>query len=612
MIRHYNTLAPAILATIFGIASTILFFPGIMSFDSLAQYSEAIGETQMISVLAPATTYLWRFLMMFAHTPGVLLVFHNLIYWGALLLFACAVAERAIFRAIIIVLVGLWPPLFIISLHLWKDAEMMSALALAVAALAMHFKRGAFWWLVLAVAALFYATAVRDNAITGVAPLLALLAWRVAAFLSKDIRTKVSAALAVFAVLFVSFPLGVSAVNRHAHKVPQLGTIFLWDMAAVSIDQSKDLIPSYISKTPGPDFVGRMSKNFSPKSNYPVFSEFSPYPPEGKEPQLVADWMKVVLNNFGSYFVHRVRVFSEIMTIDGPIYYPFHPGIDDNKYGIKFAFKNFVANDAVPAFKFFSTLTLYRIWPYFALASLLVVGRIYLVLVHRWKTEFGALVVVTALSGILTELPLSVFATAADYRYSIWMVFSAILAFIMFWVEVVRRTEMSVWRSSVLACIALGAVAACSKPASIKPTESDAGAASQSRDPLPDFPAWSLAYIGKPATEALPQAGACIGNTDDVLTRYVGAKPGTKVEGWAWDPARAKPVSRVLLVDATGKIVGAGETGFARPDVPQAKPSVTSGVTGWHATTELTTGAIDALGIVDAKIGCRLGHLVLR
>lgn len=171
---------------------------------------------------------------------------------------------------------------------------------------------------------------------------------------------------------------------------------------------------------------------------------------------------------------------------------------------------------------------------------------------------------------------------------------------------------MSVWRSSVFACLALGALAACSKPASNPPVESNSGVA-QSQESLPELPAWALAYLGKSAKEALPQTGQCIGFLDAVTTKYVGPKPGTKVAGWAWDPVHSQPVNQILLVDSTGKIVGAGEGGFARPDVPKAVASVTSGVTGFHASTQLTAGAIDAIGIVDAKTSCPLtGHLVLQ
>lgn len=172
------------------------------------------------------------------------------------------------------------------------------------------------------------------------------------------------------------------------------------------------------------------------------------------------------------------------------------------------------------------------------------------------------------------------------------------------------RGAMSVWRLSAFACLALAALAACSRPAWIKPI--DDGSASQSQEPFPDLPTWSSAYLGKPSREVLPQAGACIGNLDGVMTKYVGPKPGTKVQGWAWDPVRAKRVDRVVLVDSTGKIVGVGEGGFERPDVPQARASVTSGVTGWRATTQLTSGAVDALGIIDAKTSCPLGHIELR
>lgn len=179
---------------------------------------------------------------------------------------------------------------------------------------------------------------------------------------------------------------------------------------------------------------------------------------------------------------------------------------------------------------------------------------------------------------------------------------------------------MNVLRSSVFVCLALGALTACSKPASNwakeqapAPSTPSTPAVAQSQAPLPDLPAWASAYMGKTAKEALPEVAQCMGSIDMVGMKYVGAKPGTKVWGWAWDSVHAKPVSRVLLVDSMGTIVGAGETGMARPDVTKALPSVTSGVTGWQASTQLTTGTVNAIGIVGAKTGCPLpGHLALQ
>lgn len=126
---------------------------------------------------------------------------------------------------------------------------------------------------------------------------------------------------------------------------------------------------------------------------------------------------------------------------------------------------------------------------------------------------------------------------------------------------------------------------------------------------LPPPPAWAAPLIGRPAKTLFPTFGTCMGNTDGVKLRYGSGAAGAKIVGWGWDPAVKSPVPRVLLVDYKGVIRGAGETGARRRDVPRAVPSITSQTAGWEATTPLSVGWVDALGVLaDGKTVCKLGH----
>jgi hypothetical protein len=179
-------------------------------------------------------------------------------------------------------------------------------------------------------------------------------------------------------------------------------------------------------------------------------------------------------------------------------------------------------------------------------------------------------------------------------------------------------------RGGCAALALLALLAACDRP---KPGTSPAApppavtgapppppAIKTSQDPLPALPAWAAPMIGKTLKDVLPDlGGTCIGNTDVVDMRYVGASQGVQIEGWGWDSAAKQVVARVVVVDIDGKIVGAGETGVPRPDVQAARGAeVTSPTSGWKAIVNLTTGSVDAYGVVgDGSKGCKLGHLVL-
>lgn len=135
-----------------------------------------------------------------------------------------------------------------------------------------------------------------------------------------------------------------------------------------------------------------------------------------------------------------------------------------------------------------------------------------------------------------------------------------------------------------------------------------------STEPLPPTPDWAQAYMGKTLKDALPtESTDCVGNTDDVDLHYAGATTGVRIEGWGWDKAAKTPVEHILLVDdKSGQVVGAGQTGKARPDVPKARPEVTSPTTGWEATTSKTAGGLYAYGLMGGgKAVCRLGHINL-
>jgi hypothetical protein len=128
---------------------------------------------------------------------------------------------------------------------------------------------------------------------------------------------------------------------------------------------------------------------------------------------------------------------------------------------------------------------------------------------------------------------------------------------------------------------------------------------------MPPLPAWSSALIGQRFDTLFPGGHPlCLGNTDNVLARYGGAAPGVKIVGWGWDTEARTPFARILLVDPSGRIAGAGESGLPRPDVPQVRPQVTSPNTGWAAYTHLTMGPVDAYGVgAGGDTVCRLGHL---
>lgn len=128
-----------------------------------------------------------------------------------------------------------------------------------------------------------------------------------------------------------------------------------------------------------------------------------------------------------------------------------------------------------------------------------------------------------------------------------------------------------------------------------------------SPDPAPPPPAWVVDMLGKDLRTAFPKSGPCVGNTDVVAVRHLGPPAGTKLLGWGWDPVRKQPLPRVVLVDSDRRIVGGGNGGEDRIDIPPVMPQVTSTKTGWSAAIPLTAGRVETFGVLDDGAICPLG-----
>ena len=153
-----------------------------------------------------------------------------------------------------------------------------------------------------------------------------------------------------------------------------------------------------------------------------------------------------------------------------------------------------------------------------------------------------------------------------------------------------------------------GGVAACGKPENDgytqKSTLTGSGSADQ-KTPAPPLPAWAAGVMGQPLSSLAKGSVTCRGYID-VAVRHVGAKPGIAIEGWAWDIKDAKPLSRVLFIDSTSRVIGAAEVGRSRPDVMRAMPMVKSPAVGWSGVTYATSGMISAVGVTAASQTCVL------
>jgi hypothetical protein len=153
---------------------------------------------------------------------------------------------------------------------------------------------------------------------------------------------------------------------------------------------------------------------------------------------------------------------------------------------------------------------------------------------------------------------------------------------------------------AALCIAALGAVSGCGRP------EDDGMSVNAVKTPLPPYPVWSVGMIGKPLASVVRGKADCLGVFDAVSLRHDGAKPGSEVEGWAWDKTAKKGVQHVLIVDLDDRIVGAADLKLMRPDVVANSPFVTSKLVGWHGVVAETKGTVLAVGLGATGGSCSL------
>jgi hypothetical protein len=122
----------------------------------------------------------------------------------------------------------------------------------------------------------------------------------------------------------------------------------------------------------------------------------------------------------------------------------------------------------------------------------------------------------------------------------------------------------------------------------------------------PAAPAWTAPLAGRPLTALFPNAASCQGYVDGPAERFRGAET---FSGWAWSDTRKRAVARLAVVDRAGAMVGFGEGGLTRTDVPSSRPEVFSPTTGWQVVVPRGAEPYVVYGVdLETRSACRIGE----
>lgn len=436
-----DTLMPWLMALAGCAFSFWAFAPGWLSWDSAYQWQQARSGA-FDALHPPLQTLLWSWIEPWWSGPASQLLLQQIMVWMALGGIATTLSAHYGLRMATVALLGLWPPLLLVSAHIWKDVPMLGAFALAVWMLRLELKHPGWRYPVLALLMLWVACACRHNAITGAVPLLLWIVWRGFGALPRlhMLHTRpVSRAMAALLPTFV-LALGLQTlaqlpnyVSGVKHTQAVWSVVALWDMSAVSLSEGRMVFPEDFV-VPGAT-VEDLRPHFTDWSNTTVLMSGKLIPTLAREysPEQIAElrraWLRLPVDHPGPYFAHRLRLAELLFGLD-PAALPDHqvlmpgfvqlgdnPPIDQAPNAVRQALLDFGRRH--------TDGPLFWGWLYLLLAAGAGVAAVPGFLRGQ---PHAALAGAVAASGLAYALPLALVSGSAEFRYLNWPMLAALLA----------------------------------------------------------------------------------------------------------------------------------------------------------------------------------------
>lgn len=415
------------LAAAVGLAFTLwAFYPGYVSQDSAEQYRQArTGEFDTHH--PPLMAMIWRWTDRVVPGPGGLFALFALVYWAALALVAAHTARRRWTQVLAVLGIGLWPPMIGLLAHVWKDVGLLVALLFAGGLLIRESRRPSRTLLLLAFLFIALGAAFRHNGLFAALPFTPYLATR---WLRRSTVPRIIV-VAILAAIATATLAQLPNYFPHVERRSLWPTVALWDLAAVSIEERRILIPDSL-RLPGLT-LEEIESHFVPFTNTSTFqtdkillSLRTPYT-RNQNRDLLRAWLALPLEHPSAYWLHRWRLTRLLFGsgAQGRPHYlvlqpetqqlPGNPPIAPNRSALnRWAITNLLRLIGTP---------LFGGWPYLALAAVVLATCL-----RRLDCAHHARAATIAASGLCYVVPLCVLSGAADFRYLSWLVGASLIA----------------------------------------------------------------------------------------------------------------------------------------------------------------------------------------
>ncbi|MCX2532817.1 hypothetical protein OQ486_04885 [Plesiomonas shigelloides] len=439
------------------------FYPGAMSPDSFNILSQV--RTNNISDAFPIfNIFLWRLLEQYTvQGPAGILIFNVLLYYaGVFMVFYSLAKKHLILSSIACALFVFFPPIIGVLGAVWSDITLSSLLIFlfglsvfsgfrarsdTLCKLAKVFV--AIFGLVIA----FAAISTRHNAAAAVIPIVFLLFY---SLLSNKTYTSL---FELFRRLFLLFlmatvvTMGLFVASKYINNKYTVEKKHFWrvtllfDIAGISCKTKTDYLSAILESGQGLDNICGL---YTPKSYIPLvvgeqIHELDPtirfkgvplrirFGGDEINEILFNHWIRVIIDNPMAYFSHRADFFLALTTKRfGALWAPVFDAIYSNDFGILVRDKvDSILFDEIRSLSINSMIFVPIV--YFILAS--AVFLISFVAILKKNSHCNVRLVIFALSaslsGLFHLLGVSVFAVSSDFRYSHWLIVSALISVVL-------------------------------------------------------------------------------------------------------------------------------------------------------------------------------------
>lgn len=338
-------LPAALLAALTSTAICWPVWPGLMSYDGLLAYQQALRGVHTM-LWPPLHTYIFALFQAGHLGPGyVLFAQVFLLFFSANLIFGLFLRRTSQALTAMLAMIALCilvPPVLGSLFAHWRDVPTAS---FALAGLALWGLGGRYRSIPLTVGGVFalcLALALRYNAIALIFPLLALIV------ISPLPGRRASSAMRLVVIAATLIGLSLSWASTR-WRLPDLMLLPAtggfaaaqeFDLIGISACAGRDYLPPEVSS--GAPMTSRQLRwaydprhlqlTLKRKAFVPVLVETDA---GGKVQQT---WREVVPHEFGCYLSHRTAVFVEQMGMaKAEVFYPVHNGLDANMDGLKLA-----------------------------------------------------------------------------------------------------------------------------------------------------------------------------------------------------------------------------------------------------------------------------------